>query len=103
MGPDEPDIHKPDGKLDDDDQPIPIPFDVEYKVLVSYGIHGAECLPDIGETGPFTPFRDTDPFLQGHPRIGMVPDVFLQGLFCKDPHVLRHKDKRVVLIFKIIF
>jgi hypothetical protein len=103
MGPDEPDIHKPDGELDDDDQPIPIPFDVEYKVLVSYGIHGAECLPDIGETSPFTPFHDTDQFLQGHPRIGMVPDVFLQGLFCKDPHVLRHKDKRVVLIFKIIF
>jgi hypothetical protein len=103
VGSDEPDIHEPDGELDDDDQPVSVPFDVKYKVLVSDGICRAECLPDISETGPFAPFHDTDPLLQGHPCIGMLPDVLLQGLFCKNPHVLRHKDNRVVLNFKIFF
>jgi hypothetical protein len=93
MGSDKPDVDEPDGELDDHDKPVSVPLDVEHIVLVSDGIRRSERFPYIGETSPFAPFHDADPLLQGHPRIGMSPDKLLQGLFSKDSHIRRCKDK----------
>lgn len=47
------------GKLDNDNQPISITFDIENIVLIAYIVYSVESFLDIGKTSPLTSFNNS--------------------------------------------
>ena len=83
---DETDIYKLRCKLNDNNQTVIVPFDVEYIMLIAYAIHTIECLLDISETFPLAFFDNRHSFLKRHLCVGVLLDVFIQLSFREYSH-----------------
>jgi hypothetical protein len=86
MGTDEAHVQKAYRELDDSDQTIVIPHDVEHIPLVPDSIHGIKILLDVGIACPPTGFDHSSPHLHSHKDIGVQFCELLNGLFREYSH-----------------
>ena len=73
-------------ELDDSNQAIVVPHDVENVSLVTNGIHGIEILFYVGIACPPAGFYYGSPHLHGHKSIRMQFCELFYGLFRKNSH-----------------
>lgn len=86
MRPDESDIHEVNGKLDDNDNAVVVPHQVEDIALIPDSVDRIESLPDIRKVLPLAVPDNILPFLQRGLGLRMLQDILAQRLLGKYSH-----------------